>query len=182
MSRQNVITGIELLPANVAGAEPAWIRARWTRADRSEGRAFARFERPKKGYRIAELLLQWPTLELLRDVPLRRIESAANADDAIRHYLGLRGPFEERLRKTKLNERRRRARLTLKPPSTRQLDSDYLVHVADCYTDAVAYGLQPADTMHKDSGIPLGTINRWIAEAKDDDEAAGHFPPDDEGG
>lgn len=60
-----------------------------------------------------------------------------------------------------------RLRRTLQPPAARQLDDEYLAHVADAYRDAVAFGKRPADTMHRDSGIPLGTINRWIALAKD---------------
>jgi hypothetical protein len=96
-----------------------------------------------------------PTGELLRDIPLAKIEAAANASEPIRRAVaaGVRAKHPPR---TKLER-----------PPARKLDEQFYGQVAAAYIDAVVYGLPPAKTLAEDSDTPLGTVNRWIARARE---------------
>ncbi len=106
-----------------------------------------------------------PTNALLRDVPLARIEAAANADERIRRWVadGVRAKAQPRQK--------------LKRPASRRLDEQFYGEVAVAYIDAVVYGLSPAKTLAEDSDTPQGTVNRWIAKARE----LGHLPPAEPG-
>ena len=163
MSRERTITKLELIPALVAGKK-GWVHAKWERSDGSKGKATARF-RPMTAERwyIATLHVDLPTTELLRDVPLARIARAANADPKIRAWLD-EGTNPEVV---KLMRRAAAKRPRLKRPAARRLDDDFYKQVADAYRGAVAHGLQPAKTLAEDSETPQGTVNRWIATARE---------------
>jgi hypothetical protein len=55
----------------------------------------------------------------------------------------------------------------LKRPRGRQLDDAFYAQVATAYLGAVAHGLPPAKTIAEDSDTPQGTVNRWIATARE---------------
>ncbi len=172
MTRERTLTKLELVPATVAGADD-WVSARWQRSDGSKGSATARFRlRTAERWYIARLLVDLPTTALLQDVPLARIEAAANADEQIRAWIVKSLP-PETIKRAQY-EAARRPKLK-RPKSRRELDDDFYKRVAVAYRAAVAHGLPPAKTLAHDSGAPPGTVNRWIAEARKKER--GHLPP-----
>jgi hypothetical protein len=164
MPRQRTITKLELVRATVAGQE-GWIEARWERSDGSRGHVLARFRlRNAERWYIATLRVNQPTSQLLRDVPLARIEAAANnADPQIREWMekGMARETVEHARSVASK------RVRLKRLAGRRLDDAFYAQVAAAYRDAVAHGLPPAKTLAADSDTPLGTVNRWIARARE---------------
>jgi hypothetical protein len=173
MARARAITHLELTPVVVEG-KAGWVEARWQRADRSEGRVIAHLRlRTAERWYIARLWIDRPTTALLRDVPLARIENAANADQEIRRWLEHGTPDEavERMR------RDHAARPRLKRPMNRRLDDDFYRQVAEAYRAAVEHGLNPAKTLAEDSDTPQGTVNRWIAKARGVEGGLGKTSP-----
>jgi hypothetical protein len=155
MTRKRAITELDLIPANVGG-DTDWVEARWRRADGSGGRVVARFRRKTEHHwYIARLLIDVPTGELLRDVPLARIEAAVNADERIRQWIA------------EGVKRRQPPRRRLKRPAARRLEDQFYREVAAAYVSAVAHGLRPAKTLAEDADTPQGTVNRWIATARE---------------
>ncbi len=67
----------------------------------------------------------------------------------------------------------------LKRPPRNKLDDDFYRQVATAYRKAVAAGLPPGDTIAKNSDVPKGTVNRWIAEARKPER--GFLPPGEPG-
>jgi len=163
MTRQRTLTKLELSPAYVGG-KPGWVDARWERSDGSKGNALALMRlRTAERWYIARLLVNVPTGELLRDVPLARIETAVNADPGIRKWVE-QSADEETIERAKRDARRRPK---LKRPATRrELDDAFYERVADAYRGAAAHGLRPTKTLSEESDTPPGTVNRWIAEAR----------------
>ncbi len=172
MTRERALTQLELDKATVSG-QRGWVHARWERSDGSGGAVYAAF-RPKDAntWYISDLLVSIPTAALLRDVPLARIATAANADPTIRRWIeeNAAPDLKEAVRRA-----RARPRPRLKRPAGRRLDDDFYREVAEAYRAAVAHGLQPAKTLAEDSDTPLGTVNRWIARARRDEP--GFLPP-----
>ncbi len=76
-------------------------------------------------------------------------------------------PEPEDLDAAHLDVYRKMPQPKLKRPARNELTDDFYRQVATAYRKAVAAGLPPGETMAKNSGIPRGTINRWIAEARD---------------
>jgi hypothetical protein len=154
MTRQRTLTELELIPT-IRHDEHDWVTARWRRADGTEGKVVVQLRRKtEQRWYIAWLLAGQPTGELLRDVPLARIEAAVNADERIRRWVadGVK--------------RKAGPRHKLKRPAAGRLDDQFYREVAAAYVDAVAHGLPPAKTLAEDSDTPQGTVNRWIAEAR----------------
>jgi hypothetical protein len=163
MTRQRAITKLELI-RTVHGGQEGWVTARWERSDGSKGAAAARFRlKTADRWYIAQLLLSSPTAKLLTEVPLARIEDAANADPEIRKWImeGSELEFDEQGRFVP------GPRPRLKRPKARRLDDRFYVMVASCYRAAVVHGLPPAKTLAEDSDTPQGTVNRWIATARE---------------
>jgi hypothetical protein len=173
MTRERALTKLELVPAYVSGKR-GWVQARWERADGSGGDVTVqpRLKTAERWY-IARLLVSVPTSELLRDVPLARIESAVNADvnadPQMRQWVES-GTDEETL---ELARREASRRPKLKRPGRRRLDDKHYQRVAAAYKGAVAHGLHPSKTLAAESDTPPGTVNRWIAEAR----KRGYLPP-----
>ena len=169
MTRSRALKKLELTPATNGGQE-GWVAADWRRADGSKGRVFVRLHpnRAASRYYIVRMQIDEPTAALLRDVPQARIEAAANADPEIRAWMerGLTEPLAT------IEQRIRARRVRLKRPAKHRLDDDFYERVAAAYRDAVAHGLPPAKTLAEDSDTPPGTVNRWIAKARED----GHLP------
>jgi hypothetical protein len=166
MAKQRSLTKLELVPATVGSAEDrrgGWVEARWRRADGSKGDVAVRL-RPEKAehWYPAQLLLTLPTNAKLRDIPLARIESAANADPAIIEW-AKKGSDPETVEAV---EHAAARRPKLKRPRGRRLDDGFYKQVAAAYTGAVANGLDPVKTLAADSDTPQGTIARWIAQAR----------------
>ena len=175
MTKERALTKLELVPAIVGGRE-GYIEARWRRSDGSSGKAVAYFRlRAAERWYIAQITVGTPTTELLRDVPLARIETAANADPEVRAWL-------EKSADPETVERARRAagrRPRLKRPPGRRLDDAFYRRVAKAYRAAVAHGLPPVKTLAADSETPPGTVSRWIAEARK--PSRGFLPPGEQG-
>ena len=168
MARQRFLTRLDLIPETVAGRD-GWVAARWQRSDGSKGDAHAFFlPRGSTGrWYIDTLLVEVPTGELLRDVPLARIETAANSDPEIHAWIEKGASLE-----TVEHARRAAKRTRLARPSTHQLDDGFYERVATAYRDAVARGLPPAKTLAEDADTPPSTVNRWIGQAR----KRGHLP------
>jgi len=162
MTRERALTKLELSPAIVSGTR-GWVQARWRRRDGSKGDVFAHF-RPKTEERwyLATILLDYPTSARLRDVPLARIEQAANADAEISQWIMESSELELDAQGRRIWPRHR-----LKRPTGRRLDDAFYARVATAYIGAVAHGLNPAKTLAEDSDTPQGTVNRWIATARE---------------
>jgi hypothetical protein len=173
MARARAITHLELIPVVVNGQE-GWVEAKWQRADGSEGSVVAHLRlRTAERWYIAMLMVVGPTTALLRDVPLARIENAANADPEIH-------PWLERSLPPAVVERRKRDRAErprLTRPKNRRLDEDFYRQVADAYRAAVNHGLNPAKTLAEDSDTAQGTVNRWIAKARQVEGGLGETSP-----
>jgi hypothetical protein len=169
MARTRAITKVELVQALVSG-QHGWVQAHWWRADGSHGAVTAMF-RPRTAERwyIARLLVDVPSAELLRDVPLARIEHAVHADPEILEWVarGQEPALVEQMKREAL-QRPRLAR-----PTAHRLDDPFYSEVAEAYKGAVQAGLQPAKTLAEDADTPQGTVNRWIAAAR----ARGFLPP-----
>jgi hypothetical protein len=165
--RGRELTDLHLLKAYVSGA-PGWLNARWRRADGSEGDVFVQCRRKTaKRWYIATLVVSIPTGELLRDVPLARIEQAINANPDIREWIEQPGLPKPRPPKVVSGGLISAERQKLARPTARQLSDDFYRDVALAYRSALAHGLHPAKTLAIDSGAPQGTVNRWIAEARE---------------
>jgi hypothetical protein len=163
MARARAITHLELIPVVVSGQE-GWVEAKWERADGSEGGVVAHLRlRTAELWYIAMLMIVGPTTALLRDVPLARIENAVNADPELHPWLERSLPPDVVERRT----RDRAERPRLRRPKDRRLDDDFYRQVAEAYRAAVNHGLPPAKTLAEDSDTPQGTVNRWIAKARE---------------
>jgi hypothetical protein len=130
--------------------------------------------KPPWRWELGAVLIRRPTTSLLHDVPLARIESAANADPGIRRWLEKSHELT-----AEVLQRRERKRFKLRRPARRRLDDEFYRDVARAYVEAVAHGLPPAKTLAEDSETPPGTVNRWIAEARKPERQ--YLPPAEPG-
>jgi hypothetical protein len=151
--------------------------------DGSEGRVYTRFKRTRaktSSWRLADLQVPEPSAALLRDVPLYKIEVAVNASRVILESLAewidddapadLPEAFKGRYRRNPRHAR-------LERPTKRRLDEQFYRDVGWAYREAVARGLNPGKTLAEDSRAPRGTVNRWIAKARE----LGYLPPGEPG-
>ncbi len=131
--------------------------------------------------RIVELRVHEPSQELLRGLPLGRIEIAANTQ-LVQAYLHRSLDVEEpvnvadyfRLARRKRHET---PRFVLKRPQTRRLPDAFYKDVARAYRDATERGLNPRKTLAIDAGTPADTVARWIGESR----RRGLLPPAEPG-
>jgi hypothetical protein len=107
-------------------------------------------------------------------VPLRKIEVAVNASPPVLETLAdwltndLPADPADLSKAFKRSYRREPRHSRLQRPSTRRgLDDDFYRNVAWAYREAAARGKNPGKTLAKDSDTPQGTVNRWIAKARE---------------
>jgi hypothetical protein len=170
MAQARAITRLELHPAELAG-QKQWVSAEWERADGSKGFAVVHVRwKTAERLKVFQLLIE-PAY--LRDVPVARIEQACNANPKLREWID-RAVGEDlvKMRKVAVASRPR-----LKRPKSRRLDDDFFRSVAEAYSAAVRVGLPPGPTVAADSGTPLSTVHRWIAQAR----KRGYLPPGEPG-
>lgn len=155
-----------------------WLKAYWRREAGPDNCAFVRFQAPKtKRHRWLPVAVQvardsnfpWLSAEFLADVPLSRIDRAVNLSDVMKD--GLRDAIDDET-PAKLDAAFRRMyrdapRHKLERPARGQRTDDFYRQVRLAYRQAIAAGRPPLKTMAEDSGIPQGTIARWVAEARD---------------
>jgi hypothetical protein len=173
----------ELTHLDLLAGPGGWVQASWRRADDSEGRVYARFKRTrgKTGWwRLTDLYVPAVSAALVRDVPLRKVEVAVNASPPVLETLAdwladdppadLSKAFKGRYHRSPRHSR-------LKKPTTRRLDDDFYRDVAWAYREAAARGENPGKTLARDSETPQGTVNRWIAKARE----LNYLPPGEPG-
>lgn len=166
-----------------------WLKARWIRdGSPAENTIFAHFRPPtseRETWLIDRLAPSRESLGrlagLATEAPLYRIEEAVNASKVFRDGLlaHLGDPEPADLDTAHYDVYTEMPQPKLKRPARNELDDDFYREVAFAYRKAVAAGLPPGETMAKNSGIPRGTINRWIAEARK--EERGFLPPGEPG-
>jgi hypothetical protein len=136
--------------------------------------------------RIDELNITAPWVRRHRDLPISRVENAANADANLRAEISLKSKNRapaDRNQYVDLAQRTTGTRFTpelryrLKRPAKRRLPEGFYAQVARAYLDAVAAGMNPRKTLAADSGVPADTVARWILKARKD----GHLPPTTQG-
>jgi hypothetical protein len=155
-----------------------WLKAFWRREGGQENVAFVQFRPPKtkrQGWAIVGIKASkhsepnWLSTALVDDVPRHRIEQAVAASEVFRS--GLLAKIDEKapgdLDTAFRRIYREAPRITLERPPRNKRDADFYRRVALAYRQAVAAGLPPLKTMAADSGIPEGTIARWVAEARE---------------
>jgi hypothetical protein len=169
VARQRKVKKLDLLIAHVSG-DPGWVAAKWERSDGSTSDGVAKFRRHPDGhYFIAQFMMLAPvTSERLRDVPIARIEAAANATPEISDWIKRHLPPSRRDEHDEVETAEvERTSVKLKAPAGRFLTDEFLDQVRQAYLDAVADGRRPATALAEDSGAPIGTVNRWIRAARD---------------
>ena len=98
------------------------------------------------------------------------IERAVNASVVVKDGLGdlIEKPVPSDLDRAFKRAYAKTPRLKLERPPRNQFSEEFLRDVATAYRQAVAAGLPPLKTMAEDSGVPQGTIARWVAKARDE--------------
>ena len=155
-----------------------WLKAFWRRDAGPDNVIYVQFRAPKtkrQAWAIVGLKTSkdsqppWLSASLLADVPLHRIDRAVMLSDVFR--AGLLEQLDAEV-PADLDSAFRRAyketpRTPLERPPRNQLDDEFYGKVALAYRKAVAGGHPPLDTLAADSGIPRGTISRWVATARE---------------
>jgi hypothetical protein len=164
-----------------------WVRARFTPRDLPEQTVYIRFAPAAGRWRAIELRLDDPSQDILRAIPLSRIEHAVNASErgeavAGQVVFGLavahENPSPPDLGAHFKNERRRiTSPVKLERPATRRLTDDFYRDVARAYTVAVARGRNPRKALAEASATPADTVARWIRETR----RRGYLPPAEPG-
>jgi hypothetical protein len=164
-----------------------WLKAFWRRnPDDTDNVIFCRF-RPPRSKRHAWTLVglyaskdsrpPWLSTELLDDVPRHRIEVAVAASVDV-FQKGLLEDLDVEVDPDDLDGEFERVYSTaprpkLERPHRGELGDDFFREVAMAYRFALAGGHAPLETLSADSGIPRGTIARWVATARE----RGFLPP-----
>lgn len=145
-------------------------RGAWTLVGWDDHTAYVRFalNADKKTWRIGEVRVLEPTGDGLRSFPFSRIEHAANAHSIV--ALGLAMGHTQEVGDVAAmfegHEPVTLKRLRLRRPKGKQLDRDFYKTVALAYKGALAEGLDPRQTLARDSGAAPDTVARWIREAR----------------
>jgi hypothetical protein len=172
---------------SLAVGDGGWVRARFTPRDLPEQTVYVRFAPAGDRWRVIELRLDDPSQEILRVIPLSRIEHAVNASErgeaiagpvVFGLAVGHENPSPEDLRAHFKNKRRLIASpVKLERPATRRLSDDFYRDVARAYRYAVKVGRNPRKALAEASATPADTVARWIREAR----RRGYLPPAEPG-
>ena len=145
-------------------------RGGWTIVGWDERTAYVCFalNEDQKTWRIAEVRVVDPTRDVLRSFPFSRVENAANAHAAV--VLGLAIGHRQEARDVPAMfegyEPVVLDRLKLRRPKDKKLDLSFYKAVAIAYKGALAEGLDPRQTLARDSEAAPDTVARWIREAR----------------
>jgi hypothetical protein len=172
---------------SLAVGDGGWVRARFTARDLPEQTVYIRFTPAGNRWRAVELRLDDPRQEVLRAIPLSRIEHAVNASErgeavagqvVFGLAVGHENPTPADLRAHFKDKRRRIVGpVKLERPATRRLTDDFYKDVARAYSLAVETGRNPRKALAEASATPADTVARWIAEAR----RRGFLPPAEPG-
>lgn len=146
-----------------------WVEATWP-----DGKAWVRFDldEENKLTQLAQVSIPNPRTDVLRRVPLGRIEAAVRAHLALQIALAIRReetpPADfagiDFLGDEGLSEP---PRYRLRRPQGRRLDDAFYKRVARAYREATIRGLQPRQVLAKDAGVSPDTVAGWVMEARD---------------
>ena len=147
-----------------------WVRVGWyLGGDYLLG--YARFEAARGGkWRISAAYFPEPTAEWLRSFPLGRVEIAVNASPVLAKSIAESEPAETLDVPAMFRGRPRGGMLLDRPrlerPAGKRLGGDFFQRVAEAYQGALADGLNPRQTLARDSGSAPDTVARWVKEAR----------------
>lgn len=145
-----------------------WVMAH----DSRSGIAFVHFRRESERWARGPIFLPGEmTPELLRVVPLRRIELAVSASHSISSALVQRleeesPPLGSSDFYAAFSGYMTSEPIKLERPKTHRLDDDWYRRVADAYRQAVERGLNPRAAIADAAGVSRDVAGRWIAEAR----------------
>lgn len=176
------------LQLSLAVGDGGWVQARFTTRDLPRQTVYVRFTAKRNRWQAVELRLDNPSQEVLRAIPLGRIEHAVNASDRRGHAVaghvvfglavGYENPSPPDLREHFKDKRRLIVSpVKLERPATRRLGDDFYRDVARAYRAAVATGRNPRKALAEASETPADTVARWITETR----RRGYLPPAEPG-
>lgn len=150
-----------------------WAEVTWSGGKGATVIAYVRFEEDEQLLmRVYGLYMTAPWVHLYRELPLGRIENAVNANASVRWALHEdieKDPGPDLVQFFAIKaaiDKGMSPRYRLKRPTSRRLGDEFFVQVAQAYTDAVAFGLNPRKTLATDSDTPADTVARWIRETR----------------
>lgn len=154
----------------------------WLHADWGTGHAWIRLARDRRDRltKIRELHLVDPTSDMVRGVPLKRIDAAVTMRGAGLIQMALAIGFDQEPPTLEaLSQRPARSgaklerRYRLERPKGRRLGDDFYRDVAHAYQSAIAFGMQPRKAIVADTGAADATVAGWVGEAR----RRGYLPP-----
>lgn len=172
-------------PLTLVEGRGGWARVTWHAGRADEVVADVRFvfDEPALTLRVVELRVSEPWVRRHRDLPLSRVENAANADANFKAHLGLamkKAPGDLDVYfslKSQTHSEKVQPRHRLERSAGRRLDDDFYASVGRAYAEALFEGLNPRKTLAADSNTPADTVARWIREAR----RRGHLSPGAQG-
>jgi hypothetical protein len=174
----NVRGVTEQMTENLTHLEGGWVLWSRSRSGTTEGlRVFAQLLMPREGgpSEVVRLTVEGRNLtaDKLRTIPLGHIEAAAKANpDFSPHIEGQQDPIGEGFDVIRrqanghiLAKARRKARKPLTRPDGSNPDAFYQ-QVAGAYRDVIQDHRNVAVVLAKEADVPVGTVHRWIVEAR----------------
>jgi hypothetical protein len=130
--------------------------------------------RDRKTWRLVELRVPDPTGDVVRSLPLGRIATAANASHAVALGLAIGRSHDEpkdlaawfKYHRGRADAMQAAGRYLLERPKRGKLDEAFYARVAEAYRGAVAMGLNPRQTLARDSGASPDSVARWVGESR----------------
>jgi hypothetical protein len=157
-----------------------WVAGGWVGLALERGTAFVRFAAAEDG-RLAPVELRIVdagelTMELVRSVPLPRLEALANNDD---HHVGWRESLDSKPGDLSPPDwdhaavAHRAVRARVKVPTSARYPDEFYAQVAAVYSKLAELGYPPGKTIADENDQGIATVRRWIKEAR----RRGHLPP-----
>ena len=177
-------SGREEQPLEVIPGWGGWAQVTWRGGKGETVVAYVRFREDERLLmRVSELHVTEPWVYLHRELPLGRIENAVNASFDARFELHEnidKDPGVDLAQFFQMKTAIKKGmspRYRLERPASRRLGDDFYRQVAEAYTDAIAFGLNPRKTLATDSDTPADTVARWIRQSR----RRGFLPPAEPG-